>query len=144
MPQRKSGVVVLGPPPSEAFEETIQIIIPPKPGEENQYEAGLTMKTMDVCSLSISNIGQETDLPSSKLPFTLKLFEMLEHVARSGQEDIVSWVDGGRGFKVHDLDKFVEDIIPNYFKQVRLRERPTSRRRRATTNDLVILFIARQ
>jgi HSF-type DNA-binding len=118
MRNRSSSIVVLGPPPGEPMEELIQIIIPPKPGEEESYANNETMmKTMDVCSLSMANIGQETNLPSSKLPFTLKLFEMLEHVADTGQEDIVSWVENGRAFRVHDLDKFVDDIIPIYFKQ---------------------------
>ena len=115
-------VVVLGPPPENPTEE-ISIIIPPKPGEEDDYhrqnQGGKPMmKTMAVCSMSIANIGeQETNLPSTKLPFSLKLFEMLEDVTESRQDDIVSWVDNGRGFKVHDMDRFVEEIIPSYFKQ---------------------------
>jgi len=115
-------VVVLGPP-QEVPTEEISIIIPPKPGEEDDYQrqnhgGKPMMKTMAVCSMSIANIGeQETNLPSSKLPFSLKLFEMLEDVYESRQDDIVSWVDNGRGFKVHDMDRFVQEIIPSYFKQ---------------------------
>ncbi|OEU12177.1 hypothetical protein FRACYDRAFT_155271, partial [Fragilariopsis cylindrus CCMP1102] len=32
---------------------------------------------------------------------------------------IVSWVDNGTAFKVHDLDRFVNDIVPTYFKQTK-------------------------
>jgi hypothetical protein len=116
---KKNSIVVLGPPPGEPREE-ISIIIPPKPGEEDGYYASgnvSTMKYMDVCSMSIANIGQEADLPSSKLPFTLKLYEMLEHVSETGQTDIVSWVGNGKAFKVHDMDRFVNEVIPIYFKQ---------------------------
>jgi hypothetical protein len=95
---------------------SIQIIIPPKPGEEDTYCAA-NPETLDVCSLSMSSLGKETDLPASKLPFTWKLFEMLEDVHRQGRSDVVSWVDGGRAFKVHDLRVFVDEIIPIYFKQ---------------------------
>jgi hypothetical protein len=61
----------------------------------------------------------ETDLPSSKLPFTWKLYEMLEDVEKNGQDHIISWVNDGTGFRVHDLDGFVDRIIPKYFKQTK-------------------------
>jgi hypothetical protein len=62
-------------------------------------------------------LSQELDLPSSKLPFVWKLYEMLEGVDRSGEEHIVSWVESGRAFKVHKLEEFVQNIVPIYFKQ---------------------------
>ncbi|CAJ1934683.1 unnamed protein product [Cylindrotheca closterium] len=62
-------------------------------------------------------LQQEADLPSSKLPFVWKLYEMLEGVERSGDEHIVSWVESGRAFRVHRLDEFVKNIVPIYFKQ---------------------------
>jgi hypothetical protein len=62
-------------------------------------------------------LSQELDLPSSKLPFVWKLYEMLEGVEKSGEEHIVSWVESGRAFRVHNLEEFVQNIVPIYFKQ---------------------------
>jgi HSF-type DNA-binding len=111
------NLFVYGPPQGEEDElESIQIIIPPKPGEENTY-CPENPQTLDVCSLTMASMGQETNLPSSKLPFTWKLFEMLGNVHEQGMSHVVSWVDGGRAFKVHDLKAFVNEIIPMYFMQ---------------------------
>ena len=112
--------------------ETIQIIIPPKPGEEEDYydegsdattnpNPTTTTRYLDICSSSMSSSLQlhETDLPSSKLPFTWKLYEMLENVEKNGQDHIISWVNNGTGFRVHDYDGFVNEIIPIYFKQTK-------------------------
>jgi hypothetical protein len=60
--------------------------------------------------------GAGEDLPSSKLPFVWKLYEMLEDVESAKQEDIVSWVRNGKAFKVHQLETFVDTIIPKYCK----------------------------
>jgi len=73
---------------------------------------------MDVCALTLSCLAQDPNLPSSKLPFAWKLYEMLETVHKSEADtEIVSWVDNGKAFKVHDLKRFVDEIVPTYFKQ---------------------------
>lgn len=104
-------------------EDLIQIFLPPKPG--TQEDPTTASKTGDsATSLSVGNFlsfsslhNQEEDLASSKLPFVWKLYEMLEDVEKNGDEHIVSWVDGGKAFKVHKLKPFVDDIIPRYFRQ---------------------------
>jgi hypothetical protein len=96
--------------------ETIRIIIPPKPGKENNYPDDAPV-TLDICSHSMCSLGKDVDLPASKLPFTWKLYEMLEDVEENGQDHIISWVNNGMGFQVHKMDMFVKDIIPIYFKQ---------------------------
>eukprot|EP00980_Cylindrotheca_fusiformis_P017091 scaffold5247_cov130-Cylindrotheca_fusiformis.AAC.10 len=63
------------------------------------------------------SLRNDGDLRSSKIPFTWKLHSMLEDAESSGNEHIVSWVDSGRAFKVHDLDEFVGKVIPFYFRQ---------------------------
>ncbi len=68
---------------------------------------------IDVRSL----FGHDEDLAASKLPFVWKLYEMLEDVETNGQEDVVSWIDDGSGFKVHHMQTFVDVIIPRYFRQ---------------------------
>ncbi len=48
-------------------------------------------------------------------PFPLKLHFMLESVDGDGLDDIVSWQPHGRAFAVKDRQRFVLEIIPNYF-----------------------------
>ena len=42
---------------------------------------------------------------------------MLEDTAASGNDDIVSWLPGGKSFRVHKPKEFVTTIMPRYFKQ---------------------------
>jgi hypothetical protein len=59
-------------------------------------------------------------LPVSKEPehsFPWKLHTLLEEAEREGFHNIVSWVDDGTAFKVHDSDGFVGTIMPNFFDQ---------------------------
>jgi hypothetical protein len=53
-------------------------------------------------------------------PFPEKLHRMLKGVADSGDSDIISFYAHGRAFGVHDPERFVKDVMPNYFKQSRL------------------------
>jgi len=95
-------------------EHSIQIVLPPKSGYENVKNED----KMDVCALTLACLAQDPNLPSSKLPFAWKLYEMLETVHRNEVDtEIVSWVDEGEAFKIHDVERFVEDIVPKYFKQ---------------------------
>lgn len=112
-------MMVYDPPHGDIFEgHSIKIVLPPKPGFEDSYNMGRPEAKMDVCSLTLSCLAQDPNLPSSKLPFAWKLYEMLENVHKNGVDtDIVSWVDDGNAFKVHDLKKFVDAIVPTYFKQ---------------------------
>ncbi len=97
--------------------ETIRIIIPPKPGQEHLNRSE-KLSTLDISSQSMNSLGK-TNLPASKLPFTWKLYEMLEHVAENGQDHIVSWVNDGKAFRVHDLNAFVKDVVPMWFHQTK-------------------------
>lgn len=50
-------------------------------------------------------------------PFPEKLHRMLEDIEKEGKSDIVSFYSHGRAFGVHDMDRFVKEIMPKYFKQ---------------------------
>ena len=62
-------------------------------------------------SVSSTGSGQLT----TRLPFPLKLYEMLEDAEEQGFNDIVSWNSDGNGFMVHDTTSFVMKIIPSYY-----------------------------
>ena len=49
--------------------------------------------------------------------FPTKLYRMLTEVEKDGTQSTVSWNPDGRTLQVHDHEKFVSDILPNYFKQ---------------------------
>ncbi|KAL7575730.1 hypothetical protein ACA910_003064 [Epithemia clementina (nom. ined.)] len=50
-------------------------------------------------------------------PFPEKLHQMLMDVEKEGNSNIVSFFSHGRAFAVHDMGRFVSDIMPRYFKQ---------------------------
>jgi hypothetical protein len=52
-----------------------------------------------------------------KIPFPIKLFQILEQIDIHNPElaPVVSWQPHGRSFRVHDLEKFKERILPEFF-----------------------------
>lgn len=52
-----------------------------------------------------------------KVPFPLKLFKMLDSIDRCSPElsQFISWQPHGRCFRVHDLQKFREHVLPKFF-----------------------------
>jgi len=49
--------------------------------------------------------------------FPERLHRMLIDLEQEGNTDIVSFYSHGRAFGVHDMDRFVNEIMPKYFKQ---------------------------
>ncbi|GKZ00975.1 hypothetical protein MPSEU_001049000 [Mayamaea pseudoterrestris] len=49
--------------------------------------------------------------------FPERLHQMLLDVQDNDQTDIVSFLSHGRAFSVHDMDRFVSEVLPKYFKQ---------------------------
>ena len=68
-------------------------------------------------SLLELSMKQDGSLRTSKIPFGWKLHLMLEDAERSDMKDVVSWVNSGKAFKVHQLDAFMEKVVPFYFRQ---------------------------
>ena len=40
---------------------------------------------------------------------------MLALAERLGKDDVISWLPGGKGFRVHKKEEFCETIMPNFF-----------------------------
>ena len=53
---------------------------------------------------------------SSTTAFPNKLHEMLFTAEKEGFEDVVSWQEHGRAFRVHDRDRFMIEIMPRYVR----------------------------
>jgi hypothetical protein len=47
--------------------------------------------------------------------FPWKLHDLLEQVDKDGLSHIVSWLPGGKAFKVHKKEEFCNKIMPHYF-----------------------------
>jgi hypothetical protein len=56
---------------------------------------------------------------SSEHAFPWRLHSMLDDAQNDGFQEIVSWVQDGAAFKVHDSDEFVKQVMPNYFDQTK-------------------------
>lgn len=57
------------------------------------------------------------DTLESDHSFPFKLHLMLDSAERENYSHIVSWVNDGTAFKVHDTKAFVDTVMPNYFDQ---------------------------
>lgn len=47
--------------------------------------------------------------------FPIRLYDMLEVAEENHWAEIVSWLPDGNGFCVRDRDRFVEEVLPNFF-----------------------------
>ena len=50
--------------------------------------------------------------------FPLRLHLLLDGAEKGGFSNIVSWLDDGKSFKIHQRQKFISDILPVYFANV--------------------------
>lgn len=92
---------------------------------ENPLEAlGSTLRNVDDPYVDVSDIQDKT-IPTPEqrkarggvqIPFPEKLHSMLKEMEEQGRTDVVSFYSHGRAFGVHDPDRFVEEIMPKYFK----------------------------
>lgn len=57
--------------------------------------------------------------PRRQVSFPLKLQRILDQLERDGQDDVLSWLPHGRAFIVHDVERFVEEILPLHFNQTK-------------------------
>lgn len=49
------------------------------------------------------------------IQFPWKLHELLEQVDKTGDNAIISWLPGGKAFKVHKKEEFCNDVMPAFF-----------------------------
>ena len=71
-------------------------------------------------SISSSSFIGQGGLDHVRLPFAYKLHMLLCDMENNGCEDIISWVEDGNAFKVHDQQRFQELIQPRYFRQSKI------------------------
>jgi hypothetical protein len=47
--------------------------------------------------------------------FPFLLHNLLEDAERRGFDNVISWVQGGKAFKIHNREQLAEYVLPNYF-----------------------------
>jgi len=52
--------------------------------------------------------------------FPRKLYRLLVEVEAAGKDDIISFERSGRAFRIHRPKAFMEEIVPNYFRQKKI------------------------
>ena len=62
-----------------------------------------------------------SNLAGSRLPFPLKLYQMLEDAEDQGKIHIVSWLPLGNGFVIHKPEALTDELLPLYFRQTKYR-----------------------
>lgn len=81
--------------------------------------AGESLSHLPVDSTDSSAIltMKNEDLTRSESVFPAKLHRMLQDADREGFHHIVSWVQGGTAFQVHDVESFMRHVMTKYFDQ---------------------------
>jgi HSF-type DNA-binding len=59
--------------------------------------------------------AQEAREESPNVQFPWKLHELLSKAEDNGHESIISWLPGGKAFKVHNKMDFTTKILPTLF-----------------------------
>ena len=62
-----------------------------------------------------------SNLATSRLPFPLKLYQMLEDTECQGKCHIISWLPGGNGLVIHKPQALTDELLPHYFRQTKYR-----------------------
>lgn len=73
----------------------------------------------DVPSEGNNNSNNKARSGGHSLQFPWKLHEMLDLAERNGREDVISWLGGGKGFRVHKKEEFCSTIMPSYFSSTK-------------------------
>jgi len=88
-------------------------------GQMNKEQSDHSFISNDFQKLKINFFAKRTESPTG-VQFPWKLYDMLNNAESKGYEAVVSW-DGENGFKVHDKETFVVNIVPKYFSQTKYR-----------------------
>lgn len=56
------------------------------------------------------------EMPLNRLPFPQKLYRLLVEASEKGMERVIRWEESGEAFRILDVLRFRELILPQYFK----------------------------
>jgi hypothetical protein len=81
------------------------------------YSTRLASSPAQTPSIIMSSSG--CAVKQSPICFPWKLHEMLSDASHFNFDIIVSWLPDETGFRVHDVEKFVQTVMPRYFNQTK-------------------------
>jgi HSF-type DNA-binding len=88
---------------------------------QDHQEPSSTVAAMATATATAAQQTPDENSPDGDIvddiSFPVKLYMMLENAPLRGYQDIISWVDDGKAFKVHDHGRFVTTVMPLYFNQ---------------------------
>jgi HSF-type DNA-binding len=85
-------------------------------------EIGLDGSLLRMPPLSPScEVGNQVGVRDSSRQdnFPVKLQRILDELEHDGLTDVISWLPHGRAFMVHNVDRFVQEILPLHFNQTK-------------------------
>ena len=68
-----------------------------------------------------NSIGAPNVVLEKPNQFPWKLYEMLQTAERRNEEHIISWINDGKAFKVHDRSLFIEEYMKKMFNQTKFK-----------------------
>lgn len=97
----------------------------PMNGEKALEALGTSLRTKTDPYIDVAEIDgpnpEDTTLRRTRggvsEPFPEKLHRMLREVEEEGLSEVVSFYSHGRAFGVHDMDRFVSEVMPKFFRQ---------------------------
>lgn len=111
-PSVPSGPVPIVAPPAPA--DPIPVLSVPGPAAPRLLSVPLpTIPAPAPVAVTISN----GDLHRSESTFPRMVYRMLQDVEKNNADHIVSWINDGTAFRVHNEEAFVKQILPLYFDQ---------------------------
>jgi hypothetical protein len=71
-------------------------------------------------NIDTTNSDRDEDkFVNHSVPFPWKLHEMLEAADTDAFLNVVSWLPDRQSFKVHQVEAFVQDVMPKFFRQTK-------------------------
>lgn len=92
--------------------------LPSLNSEAHHQEQGAKKEPTPISGSSPGRQGYKVAV-SQQHSFPLRLQRMLDKLEADGNATVVSWLPHGRGFMVHDADRFVAELMPIYFNQTK-------------------------
>jgi len=116
--------------PSEVkmFSETAPETVSPSPSSTGEpelepipivsgAEPAAAPATVPIPAQPATTTVGNSDLNRSESTFPRKVYRMLQDVEKTNMDHIVSWINDGTAFRVHNQEAFVKHILPLYFDQ---------------------------
>ncbi len=75
---------------------------------------------MEYPQLAVQLLPLDEGLNHMRLPFAYKLHILLGDMEANRCEHIISWVENGIAFQIHDRQQFEDRIQPRYFRQSKI------------------------